>query len=130
MILIDTSAWIEHFNGRGTPAAERVRRALDDEQVIVGDLVMVELLQGVRFDKEVARILVDIKALRRESLCGAAIGLLAAANYRGLRRRGITIRSTIDVIIATWCIENGAAIIHNDRDMAVMEAQLGLRAYA
>lgn len=66
---------------------------------------------------------------RRENLCGFAIAEAAAANYRLLRSRGITVRGTIDVVIATWCVENDAAIIHNDRDLAAMEGLLGLRAY-
>lgn len=64
------------------------------------------------------------------TLCGPDVAIRAAANYRLRRSRGITVRGTIDVIIATWCIENDVAIIHNARDMRIMEEQLGLRAYA
>lgn len=71
-----------------------------------------------------------LKRFRSVSLLGPNIAVRAAANYRLLRSRGITVRGTIDVIIATWCIENDVAIIHNDRDMRIMEEQLGLRAYA
>ena len=98
--------------------------------MVVGDLVLAEVLQGLREEKRfdaARRLLGKFEAV---SLCGPAIAVRAAANYRLLRSRGITVRGTIDVIIATWCIENDASIIHNDRDMRIMEEQLGLRAYA
>lgn len=100
-----------------------------NEDVVVGDLVLTELLQGIRFDREIPPILILWERLEKADLCGQDVALLAAANYRFLRRKGITIRGTIDVIIATWCISHGAAIIHNDRDLAVMERELGLVSY-
>ncbi|GGD85726.1 ribonuclease VapC [Aureimonas endophytica] len=129
-VLIDTSAWIDYFNPRETAAAASVARALAEDDVVLGDLVLVELLQGIRQDRQVGRTLEELGRLERASLCGPVLAELAAANYRLLRRKGLTIRGTIDVIIATWCIANRVAIIHNDRDLAVMERELGLVAYS
>ncbi|MCB8836614.1 PIN domain-containing protein [Aurantimonas sp. VKM B-3413] len=126
MILVDTSAWIEYLNGTGSETARSVRRAIPSRQVVLGDLILVEILQGIRDPKTVAATRETLLLLRRESMCGFGVVEQAAANFRHLRRRGITIRGTVDVILATWCIVNGATIIHNDRDMTVMEGELGL----
>lgn len=129
MVLIDSSAWIEFWRPADTPLSRSVDRALDVSVVVVGDLVLVEVLQGLRQDE--LKLVTDVMSgFQIECLVGPDIAVLAAANYRLLRSRGITVRGTIDVIIATWCIENDASIIHNDRDMRIMEEQLGLRAYA
>lgn len=129
MILVDTSAWIDYFNEVDSPAAALVDQALLTGQTVVGDLVLVEVLQGVRHSKDLRRFSDTFSSLLRRSLCGPEIAELAAANYRFLRRQGITIRGTIDVIIATWCVTNDAEIIHNDRDLAAMERLLGVRAF-
>ncbi len=130
MILIDTSVRIDLPRELGSAHVEKALHALRNETVVIGDLVLLESLQGVRHERDVARILGIVADLQRETLFGPAIAEKAAANHRDLRKRGLTIRGTLDVVIATWCIENGAAIILNDRDMGAMEAHLGLRAYA
>ncbi|MEE2952164.1 hypothetical protein SAMN06297251_10373 [Fulvimarina manganoxydans] len=129
MILIDTSAWIDHLNGRATPQMALVRQVLADEDIVIGDVVLVELLQGVREDREAERIRALVRQHRMEVLGGPRIAELAAANYRTLRRRGLTIRGTIDVVIATWCIVDRVPIIHHDKDMGVRERDLGLLVY-
>ncbi|KQT52937.1 MULTISPECIES: PIN domain nuclease [unclassified Aureimonas] len=129
MILIDTSAWIDYFNGVPTPPTRQVEKALLTGRVIVGDLVMTEVLQGVRDDRTLSRIADELARFRQVTLCGPDIAILAASNYRLLRRGGITIRGTIDVIIATWCMANDAEVIHNDRDLKQIERLLGLRSY-
>ena len=129
MILADTSAWIDHFNGTPSPAAASLLRALASEKVVVGDLIMAEVLQGIRHESDVLKTAELLYTHPVSALCGPEIAEEAAYNYRFLRRQGITIRGTIDVIIATWCISVGARIIHNDRDLAVMEDALGLRRY-
>lgn len=129
MILIDTSAWIDYFNEKDTVSKDRVDMALLTGRTIVGDLILAEVLQGVRDDRVLRRMAEQLASLRQQTLCGPQIAVLAASNYRLLRRSGVTIRGTIDVIIATWCISVGAEIIHNDRDLRQMEVFLGLRSF-
>lgn len=126
MILVDTSAWVDFFNNVETPLTDLVARAARTGRIVVGDLVYVEVLQGIRDDKRFDAIGRALSRYRMVSLSELPHATMAAANYRLLRKRGITIRGTIDVIIATWCIANDVPIIHNDRDMAVMERELGL----
>ncbi len=129
-ILPDSSIWIDLLLDRRTPQTDLLRSAAADHIVLVGDLVTTEVLQGVRTDRGFAEARSLLASFEPVMLCGSETAIRAAANYRLLRQRGITVRGTIDVIVATWCIENDVPIIHNDRDMAVMERELGLRAYA
>lgn len=126
MILVDTSAWIDYFKGIDLPWTRAIRGLSLGDKIVLGDLVIVEILQGIRDERRRVLTREAIYQHRTVALCNPAIAEQAADNYRFLRRKGITIRGTIDVIIATWCIANRAAIIHNDRDMAVMERELGL----
>jgi predicted nucleic acid-binding protein len=131
VILVDSSAWIDFLAARETAWTRAISTAVTRlDTIVTGDLILAEVLQGMRHDRDVVAARKVFARFPTVDLCGPAIAEKAAANYRALRKRGITIRGTIDVVIATWCIENGAAIIHNDRDMAAMEAHLGLRAYA
>lgn len=125
-MLVDTSIWIEAFAEPDTPSRQRLDTVLADHQPIVGDLILVELLQGLREGPRLRLVEAALGSLRVVTLCGPEIAPLAAANYRSLRRRGITVRGTIDVIIATWCIHNRVALLHNDRDFDTIEEHLGL----
>lgn len=127
MILVDTSVWVDYFKGTMSATAMKLDRYLDTEEIVVGDLVLVEVLQGLREGNQLKLVQAAFASFRLVPLCGADIAHRAAANYRSLRRQGITIRGTIDVIIATWCIENDALLLHNDRDFGRMKALLGLR---
>ncbi|MCK5930752.1 MAG: PIN domain-containing protein [Fulvimarina manganoxydans] len=129
MILVDTSAWIEYFSDRGSGPGDRVFAALLHEQIVVGDLVLVEQLRGIRLEREIRLVLAKLAGLPRRAMCSAELAELAAANYRIPRRHGLTIRGTIDVVFATWCIVNKVPIIHHDKDMGEMERELGLLAY-
>ena len=126
MILVDTSVWIDFFAGRASVQVERLKQAAVSGHLLIDDLILVELLQGPRHQRDVARLQQAFSGLPVETLCGPPIAPLAAANYRRLRRSGITPRGTVDVIIATWCIESGVALLHNDPDFNVMERELGL----
>ncbi|BDA83774.1 ribonuclease VapC11 [Aureimonas sp. SA4125] len=129
MILCDTSAWIDYLRGTDSEIRFQVRHALRHGRIIVGDLILVEVLQGIRLDAQ-RRDVVEIMAnCRNETLCGTEMAHAAADNYRTLRRRGITVRGTIDVIIASWCIRHKVTLLHNDRDFTAMEAALGLNRY-
>lgn len=129
MILIDTSVWIAFFRQADSVYTAALDDALSAKLVLVGDLVAVEVLQGIKGRKEerdVERALYDLPA---RTLCNMEIARKAATNYRRLRDKGITIRGTIDVVIATWCIENDIPLLHNDRDFIAMETELGLRSF-
>ncbi|MBE1425975.1 putative nucleic acid-binding protein [Desulfomicrobium macestii] len=127
MIVADTSAWIDYFRGTVAPHTDLLDRELSKSRIIIGDLIMTELLQGFSGEREfqVARQLME--SLEYRDFVGKDMAIAAAQNYRILRRKGITVRKTIDVLIATFCIENGVELIHNDRDFDPMEQVLGLR---
>ncbi len=127
MILADTSAWIDFLKGKNSPAAQALDRAASGDTLIIGDLILVELLQGYREGRDLAALREDLRNFPMVSLCGPVLAPKAADSYRLLRNRGITVRGTIDVIIATWCVENDVPLIHADRDFEGMEKWLGLR---
>lgn len=127
MILIDSSVWIARLRGNRTPAVEKLEIAARQEMVLVGDLILLEVLQGARDELDATRI---ERALRRYAVVAMLDSNLASAaarNYRALRHRGITIRKTVDLIIGTFCIEHGHTLLHNDRDFRPMETHLGLK---
>ncbi len=126
MILIDTSAWIDYFNGTENPTTALVDRILDKEPVLIGDLIYCELLQGFKTDEKYCEVKELLNNLTHVELAGFEIAEKAAMNYRGLRKQGIPIRKTMDIIIATFCVENGVALIHKDRDFDIMSETLGL----
>lgn len=127
MIVVDTSAWIDYFNGKIAPHTNRLDKDLGKERVIIGDIIIAELLQGFKIDKDykIARKLIE--SLEYRDFIGKEIAIKAADNYRSLRKKGVTIRKTIDAIIATFCIENGYELIHNDKDFDPFEEYLGLK---
>jgi predicted nucleic acid-binding protein len=126
VIVVDASVWIDYFNGTPTPEADALDAILDTDRVIVGDLTIAEVLSGFSSDREfrLARDLLDHCEYR--SMVGREIALEAAGHYRALRRRGVTVRKTIDVLIATFCIVNSLPLLHRDRDFEPMETHLGL----
>jgi len=126
VIVVDSSVWIDFFNGRNAPHVRRLRTILGADEVIVGDLMLCEVLQGLDSEPS-AR---DVEALLRRfeiaPMAGDVIAVAAARNFRFLRRRGITIRKTIDLLIGAWCIENRRPLLHNDSDFRPMARHLGL----
>lgn len=127
MILADTSAWIDFLRNKDTPAAAALDKAAGTDGLLMGDLILVELLQGYREGRALAELKDDLRLFPIVTLCGPALALKAADNYRLLRKKGITVRGTIDVIIATWCVTNEVPLIHADRDFEGMEKWLGLK---
>ena len=123
--LVDTSVWIDFFAARPTPEVSRLKGLVGHEELLIGDLILTELLQGVRSDQEAVLIETAFSAYRVVPLVGQQVARRSALNYRLLRRRGITVRKTIDCLIATWCIEHHVPLLHNDRDFRPF-AQLGL----
>ena len=127
MILVDSSVWIDHFRDAATEPVFRLRALIEREQLLVGDLVLCEVLQGLRSDAEARLVEEALREFELVSLVDPELAIIAAANYRLLRGRGVTVRTTVDLIIGTFCIERGHALLHNDRDFAPMERFLGLQ---
>jgi predicted nucleic acid-binding protein len=126
MIVVDTSVWIDFLNGRDLSHTRRLRAALGSEEIIIGDLMLCEVLQGLATERTARRIEGLLCRFDIVPMAGEAIAVKAARNYRTLRQRGITIRKTIDLLIGTWCIENGKPLLHNDSDFRPMTKHLGL----
>ena len=126
MIVADSSAWIDALRRSGTPTAERLDRLLGRRRLLLGDLILCELLRGTRDEADAIRIREKLSALPVAEMVGEAVAAEAAFNYRLLRRQGVTVRNTVDLLIATFCITNGHQLLHNDRDFAPMVQHLGL----
>jgi predicted nucleic acid-binding protein len=126
VILVDSSVWIAHLRGSSTPATARLRAAVTTDPILVGDLILLEVLQGARDELHAARIERGLRRFHAVPLLDANLAPLAARNYRRLRDMGIAIRKTNDIIIGTFCIERGCSLLHDDRDFAPMEEHLGL----
>lgn len=127
MILVDSSVWIDYFRGVGSPEADRLDNLLGNEPLATGDLVLTEVLQGFVSDKDFNQAHALLGSVTVIELGGRKIGIQAARNYRTLRALGITVRKTIDIIIATRCIEDDFALLYSDRDFDPFVKHLALR---
>ncbi|HEY1242854.1 MAG TPA: PIN domain nuclease [Bryobacteraceae bacterium] len=127
LILVDSSVWIDYLNGLVTEATEKLDRLLGQERVAIGDLILTEVLRGFRTEREFETAKRLLSPFTVVELGGASIAIQAARNFRALRKRGVTIRKTIDTIIATRCIESGYELLHDDRDFEPFVEHLGLR---
>ena len=127
MIVADTSAWIDYVNGIDAPHTSTLDEELQRSRIITGDLIIAEFLQGFRQKEDFEEARRMMESLEYRDFAGEEIAIQAAQNFRTLMRNGVTPRKTIDVIIATFCIENGYELIHNDRDFDPMERVLGLQ---
>ena len=126
MIVVDSSVWIDFLNGRNAPHVRQLRSILGTEEVIVGDLMLCEVLQGLGSERAARDVETLLRRFEIVSMAGPAIAIAAARNFRSLRRRGITIAKTIDLLIGTWCIEHGLPLLHNDSDFHPMARYLAL----
>ena len=127
MVIVDSSVWIDYFADRLTPEVAALDALFGSERVAVGDLALCEVLQGIRHERQFRCVRGKLLALSVLQMGGTDMALEAARNYRTLRQLGITVRGTIDCIIATYCIEHGHVLLHNDRDFDAFEEHLGLR---
>jgi predicted nucleic acid-binding protein len=127
LILVDSSVWIDYFNGTVTPQTEKLDSLLGNEPLAIGDLILTEVLQGLTDEREFNQARRMLTSLAVIELGGQKIAIQAAKNFRELRRRGVTVRKTIDTVIATRCIEGGYTLLHNDRDFDPIAKHLGLR---
>jgi len=130
MLVVDTSVWIDYFNGQKTWQTERLYHALGQEEVIVGDVILTEVLQGFRRDADFQRAHELFLAFPVVSMLGPDMAIKSAENYRTLRKRGVTVRKTMDIMIATWCIEHALPLLYSDRDFNPAVQHLGLQASA
>ena len=128
MFVVDSSVWIDYFNGRPSAETDLLDASLAEERLTIGDIMLVEVLQGFRSDRHyrIAREL--LLSLNIVNMLNTSIALMSAENYRKLRRKGTTVRKTTDCIIATWCIENQLPLLHCDRDFQPFHDHLGLEA--
>jgi predicted nucleic acid-binding protein len=127
MILVDSSVWIDYFNGRETAATERLDSSLGNTPIIMGDLILAEVLQGFQSDKDFEAAKDMLLIMPFMAMGGLELALESAMNYRILRKNGVTVRKTIDVMIGTFCIYYQLPLLHDDRDFDPMVEFLGLR---
>ena len=130
MILVDSSVWIDYFRGAITPLTEKLDGLLGQEPLAIGDLILAEVLQGFTAERDFNQAVKMLTSLTVVDLGGRDIAIQAAKNFRVLRSRGVTVRKTIDTIIATRCIESGYDLLHSDKDFDPFAKHLGLRVVA
>lgn len=128
MIMVDSSVWIDYFRGVGSPGVEVLDALLGAEPLATGDLILAEVLQGFESEQDFRRAKSLLESFEVVRLAGHDVCLQAAENFRALRRKGVTVRKTIDAIIATCCIRNRYTLLHSDRDFDAFVEHLGLRA--
>jgi hypothetical protein len=127
MILVDSSVWIDYFRGTGTREADKLDGLLGNEPLAIGDLILTEVLQGLVDDTDFNQALALLRSLTMIELGGHNTAVQAARNSCRLRALGITVRKTIDTVIATRCIEDNLALLYSDRDFDPFVKHLGLR---
>lgn len=127
MILVDSSVWIDYFRGTQTPQTEKLDGLLSSEPIALGDLILTEVLQGFGSERDFNEAKRLLASLLIVELGGQDVAIQAARNFRILRGQGVTIRKTIDTVIATRCIESGFILLYSDRDFDPFVQHLGLR---
>lgn len=126
MILVDSSVWVDYFNGVRSKETDFLDATLGREPIAIGDLILTEVLQGFRSDADYQTAKSLLLGLTVFELLGQDLAVKVADNYRALRRRGVTVRKTVDCIIATFCIERGLPLLYSDRDFEPFARSLGL----
>jgi len=127
MIIADTSVWIDYFNGKNTPETDILDATLGKQEVAIGDLIALEILRGFHLDKDYNTAKKYLARLHQYNMLTPQLALKAADYYRKLRKKGITIRKTADIIIATFCIEEKLPLLYTDRDFTPFSKHLKLR---
>lgn len=130
MILVDSSVWVDYFNGKPTAGTDWLDAALGNKPLAVGDIILAEVLQGFQKDKDFQTAKDLLLSFPCLELAGRELAIKSAMNYRFLRKKGVTVRKTIDVMIGTCCIHHGFSLLHSDRDFEPMEKHLKLRTVA
>ncbi|MEN9419599.1 MAG: hypothetical protein RI988_3219 [Pseudomonadota bacterium] len=127
MILVDSSVWIDYLRGIDTPQADRLDTLLGHEPLAIGDLILTEVLQGIRAERQFLDVKRKLESLEIVTLCDPEVAVEAARNFQRLRALGITVRGTVDAVIATRCILSRHILLHSDRDFDPFEQHLGLK---
>jgi predicted nucleic acid-binding protein len=127
MIVVDSSVWIANLRNSDSLAVQKLRNIENPRQIVVGDLILLEVLQGARDERHAAQIENNLRQFEVQSMLGDQIAVEAALNYRRLRAQGVTIRKTADIIIGTFCVEGGHSLLHEDRDFDAMVQRMGLQ---
>ena len=127
MILVDSSVWIDYFNGRKTVRTDWLDTALGSEPLVMGDIILTEVLQGFQSDKEFNTAKKLLLAFPFMEMAGQELAIRSAMNYRFLRKKGVSVRKTIAVMIATFCLHNRISLLHSDKDFLPMEKYLKLK---
>ena len=127
MLIVDSTVWIAYFNGLENPETDYLHTMVDKMPILIGDLILAEVLQGFRVDSDFEKARRTLGKYIQVEMVSPALALQSARNYRLLRRKGITVRKTIDSLIATYCIENEHDLLHSDRDFDGYEKYLGLK---
>jgi predicted nucleic acid-binding protein len=126
MILVDSSVWIDYFNGKITPQTEWLHSALGNEFIIMGDLILAEVLQGFKKDNDFNKAKEMLLNFPFMEMLGLELAVKSAENYRFLRKKGVTVRKTIDVLIGTFCIHHKISLLHDDQDFVPLIEHLKL----
>jgi predicted nucleic acid-binding protein len=127
MTIVDTTVWIDYLGGTVNPHTDWLDRELNQQRLGLTDLILCEILQGIRADPDFTRVRRDLSRFEVFDTGGEALAVASAKNYRFLRSHGHTVRKTIDCLIATFCVVEGHALLHHDRDFDPFEKHLGLR---
>ena len=127
MILVDASVWIDYFNGRKTWQTDLLENLFSNIPIIIGDLILTEILQGFRSDNDYKTAKSFLSELPFRQMGGYQVAVQSAQNYRTLRKKGVTVRKTIDVIIGTYCILEDIQLLHDDHDFDPMVSHLSLK---
>jgi len=127
MLIVDSTVWVDYFNGVENPQTDYLDRIADKTPILIGDLILAEVLQGFREDSDFEKARRALGKYMQVEMVNPELALQSARNYRLLRRKGITVRKTIDNLIATYCIENEHDLLHKDSDFDGYEKHLGLR---
>jgi hypothetical protein len=127
MILVDSSVWIDYFNGRKTWQTDLLENLFSNMPIIIGDLILTEILQGFRSDNDYRTAKSFLSELPFRQMGGYQVAVQSAQNYRTLRKKGVTVRKTIDVIIGTYCILEDLPLLHDDQDFDPMVSLLSLK---
>jgi len=127
MLVVDSTVWIDYFNGVENPQTDYLHLIADKTPILIGDLILAEVLQGFREDADFEKARRALGKYIQVEMVNPELALQSARNFRLLRRKGVTVRKTIDSLIATYCIENEHDLLHNDSDFDGYEKHLELK---
>jgi len=126
MVIVDSTVWVDYFNGQRNPQTDWLDEQLDSQRLGLTSVMLAEVLQGATNERDARRLETELLRLEVFDNLTATLAIASGRNYRTLRAKGHTPRKTIDVLIATFCIEEGHALLHRDRDFDPFEKHLGL----